>query len=254
MAKTNTLIVQGDSLDWLQQQQDNSIDLIITSPPYNLGNKKGGNVVVNSYKDNMEQTKYEKWQIEFLNECHRVLKENGALFYNHKNRYTKNGLIMPIKWIMETKLKLKQEIIWNRLTTADREGSKFAPLDERIFWLYKDKTFRLKRGAQNFTNIWEIKRPSQKYNMGHNATFPYELIYRIINSLEVDKNIIIVDPFCGTGTTLQVANNLGFINNIGIELNEQWITTIEVKAFMKNEFKETIPEIKTPYKRKGQNA
>lgn len=244
-----SVVINQDNMEWLSKQSDNSIDLIITSPPYNLGNKKGGNVVIDTYKDNLNNGDYETKQIEFLNECYRVLKPKGALFYNHKNRYDKGKLVVPYKWIFKSKLNIKQEIIWNRVTTADREASKFAPLDEKIFWLYKDKTFRLRRGAQNFTNIWEIKRPKVSENMGHKATFPYELIYRIINSLDVDKDITILDPYCGTGTTLHVANNLGFQNNIGIEYEQKWIDIIKEKANTKNDFFEKIPSIKNSYKK-----
>lgn len=88
-----------DVMDGLKLLDDNSIDLIITSPPYNkagfngiakrtkhcIWNKTidyGGDINV----DNMNEEDYEQWQIDILNECFRVLKNDGSMFYNHKLR------------------------------------------------------------------------------------------------------------------------------------------------------------------------
>ena len=102
-----------DVLEGLSKLDDNSIDLIITSPIYNKkgfnkGSSKvrkgdvwhhtidyGGDVNI----DNMDETDYENWQIDIINECIRVLKPNGSFFYNHKNRVRKNEMVSPLKWI-----------------------------------------------------------------------------------------------------------------------------------------------------------
>src|SRR5699024_12168971 len=69
---------------------DGSVDLIITSPPYNLGAKHHtGNKVFKAYSeysDDMPESVYQEWQKNILNECFRVLKDNGSMWYNHKNR------------------------------------------------------------------------------------------------------------------------------------------------------------------------
>ena len=88
-----------DVLEGLKNIDDNSIDLIITSPPYN---KVGLNGIQKGKKwnktidydgdpqnDNMDENEYQKWQLNILNELFRVLKEDGSLFYNHKNRIHK---------------------------------------------------------------------------------------------------------------------------------------------------------------------
>ena len=243
-------LINLDNMEYLQSLPDNSIDLIITSPPYNLKNK-GGDIKVDSYNDNVPNEVYETQQIKFLNECYRVLKPLGAMFYNHKNRYENNTIITPYSWLLKSQFKIHQEIVWNRKTTVDYNQSKFAPLDEKIFWLFKNKTFSLKRGAQNFTNIWDINRPTTNQNMGHKATFPYELIYRIINCLDMDySNSVLMDPYLGTGTTLQVGKNFNFKKLIGIEIDLNWVLVAEKKINTMYEFEELIPTIKKKWKDK----
>lgn len=238
-----------DCLNYLKELPDNSIDLIITSPPYNLKNK-GGDIKVNSYFDNLPNDYYENLQIEVLNECYRVLKPLGAFFYNHKNRYENNTVITPYSWILKSKFKLHQEIIWDRLTCVDFNKAKFAPVEEKIFWLFKDKTFTLKQQAVSFTNIWRIKRPNQKQNLGHKATFPPELIYRIINSLDYDfSNSICIDIYAGTGTTAQVCKDFNFKQVILCEINQAW-NDIIIQKIEQPYQKEELPLIKKTYNSK----
>lgn len=241
-------LILGNCLEKIKEMPDNSVDLIITSPPYNLKNK-GGDYLIDSYNDNVENTIYQIQQVYFLNECYRILKPTGALFYNHKNRYENGNVITPYSWILNTKFKINQEIIWNRITTVDYNSAKFAPLDEKIFWLYKDKTFKLKKGASKFTNIWEINRPKPSENMGHKATFPYKLIYRIINCLDMNcKESILLDPYLGSGTTLQVGKAFNFKEMIGIEIQEKWLDIAKQKINIKKHFKEELHTVDNPYK------
>jgi len=100
----------GDCLSILKDFPSSSVDLIITSPPYNLGKRHhtGGKYHI-PYFDNMPEAEYQKWQIEVLNECYRILKPTGSMMYNHKNRI-KNGVqITPYEWLLKTKFIIKQE-------------------------------------------------------------------------------------------------------------------------------------------------
>ena len=86
-------IYNEDCLETLARLEDSSIDLIITSPPYNKGAyakpKKGGlwNTTINydNYNDALEPEEYVSWQKKIISECMRVLKPSGSLFYNHKD-------------------------------------------------------------------------------------------------------------------------------------------------------------------------
>lgn len=87
------IIYNEDCLETLARMEDNSIDLIVTSPPYNKNfyatSKKDGNWhnVINyeNYNDSIEPKEYENWQRKIISECLRVLKLSGSLFYNHKD-------------------------------------------------------------------------------------------------------------------------------------------------------------------------
>lgn len=126
MLKTNR-IYNIDVMDGLKLLDDNSIDLIITSPPYNKaglngiqkGKKWKGTIDYNDdvNVDNIPEDEYQKWQIDFLNECFRVLKSDGSMFYNHKNRIHKGEIVSPYQWLFKTKFKIRQEIIWDRGST-----------------------------------------------------------------------------------------------------------------------------------------
>lgn len=87
----------GDCLEKLKLIEDNSIDCIVTSPPYNKGCKAGDakkyknkiwnpSISYDVYSDDMPEEEYEKWQIEVMNELWRTLKLSGSVFYNHKIR------------------------------------------------------------------------------------------------------------------------------------------------------------------------
>lgn len=88
-----------DCLEGMKQLDNESIDLIITSPPYNLGktHHTGNNRFKSygKYDDNMPEALYQQWQIEILNECYRVLKQDGSMWYNHKPRIKKGVCIHP---------------------------------------------------------------------------------------------------------------------------------------------------------------
>ena len=181
-------IFNEDCLEWLKKQEDNSVDLIITSPPYNLHNV-GGDLKILTYNDDKPENEYQEEQIEILNECYRVLKPTGLMFYNHKNRYVKKKMISPLEWLLKSKFDLRQEIIWNRLTCVDYNRFRFATLTERVYILQKDlNSFKFKQEAVKFNDIWNIARPKPKENFTHDATFPVELIYRIINSIDTNWN------------------------------------------------------------------
>ena len=131
-------IYNEDCLDGLKKLNDNSIDLIITSPPYNLGKQHHtGNKrfkSYNEYNDNMPEELYQQWQIEILNECYRVLKDDGSMWYNHKNRI-KNGVqISPYEWLLKTQFShlIKQEIVWfNGSQNFDK--IRFYPMTEKEY-------------------------------------------------------------------------------------------------------------------------
>ena len=115
-------LINDDCLKVLPTLADNSVDLIITSPPYNLGNNHHtGNKQHRAYDDNLPEIKYQEQQLQFLNECFKVLKEDGSLIYNHKNRIKKGKQLSPYEWIFKSNFVVKQEIVWiNRSQNFDK--------------------------------------------------------------------------------------------------------------------------------------
>ena len=84
------LLMKGDVLECMSDIPSNSVDCIFTSPPYNigLGKRKDTNIATyDSWEDNMSWEDYCEWQIRILDECYRILKEDGVLFYQHKDKF-----------------------------------------------------------------------------------------------------------------------------------------------------------------------
>lgn len=216
-------IICSDAKDILPKLPDNCIDLTITSPPYNKKEKYGGVLVkevkYDTYKDFLEEEQYQMEQVNILNEIYRITKMGGSLFYNHKVRYENGQMIHPVIWLYKTKWTIWQEIIWNRKIAGNIRGWRFWSVDERIYWLVKGKPKELPSEYAQMTSVWEIRPESGHKN--HPAPFPIELPYRIIKAVLHDKGIVL-DPFCGTGTTLVVAKILGK-DYIGIDISENYV-------------------------------
>lgn len=214
-----------DVLDGLRQLDDESIDIIITSPPYNKiglqGIQKGQkwNKTIdydgNPENDNMLESEYENWQIEILQECFRVLKKNGSMFYNHKNRIFKGEIVSPYKWLFKTPFKIRQEIIWDRGSSQNVNRCRFIPSSELIFWLTKSERPKFDRSRETlFKN--EIWRFTPQKRTEHPAPFPIELPNNIIPNVAQGEQITVLDPFMGSGTVALSAIQNG-CNYIGFE-------------------------------------
>lgn len=223
-------VVSGDCRVILTQLPDNSIDMGVTSPPYNKGeNKKGWlvkNVKYNGVSDKLPEDEYQRQQVEVLNELYRIIKPGGSFFYNHKIRWEKGIMLHPMDWLRKTKWNIRQEIIWDRMIAANIRGWRFWQVDERIYWLYKPKHDNdligdeLEAKHALLTSIWRF---SPERNNEHPAPFPLALPIRCIYSIMNDKKGIVIDPYCGSGTTLLAAKLLGH-QYIGIEISDEYRT------------------------------
>lgn len=201
-------IICGDCLEIMKKMPSKSVDVIITSPPYNLLNSTGNGLKKNTncgkwknaaikdgykeYDDNMPYDEYIAWQRECVEQMCRLIKEDGAVFYNNKNR-VQSGLLQDRGEIVRG-FPLRQIIIWKRSGAINFNKGYFLPTTEQIYMLC-NKDFRLVDGANKHTDVWEIK---QEMKNPHPAPFPEELIDRIISST---SGQIILDPFAGSGTT-----------------------------------------------------
>ncbi len=227
-------IYKEDCLVTLSKMEDNSVDLIITSPPYNKNahaTDKGSNdkwkslrgrqIPYDEYSDNMPQEEYEEWQRNVIRECLRVLKPTGSLFYNHKDILV-NGLIIPPKWVYD--FPLHQQIIWNRGSSLANDPHYFQPITEYVYWIVKDsQQFYFNKSAAFFRqSVWNI---NFEINTEHPAPFPQKLVGNIILTCS-KENDLVYDPYMGSGTTALMAV-LNKRNYIGSEISENYIALAE---------------------------
>jgi len=207
-------IICGDTLKVMQNLPNDSIDLIVTSPPYNLKNSTGNGMkdgrggkwanaaLINGYShhnDCMPHKEYVQWQRECLKEMVRIIPEDGAIFYNHKWR-VQGGLLQDRHDIIEG-FPVRQIIIWQRNGGINFNPGYFLPTYEVIYLITKPK-FKLAKKANSNGDIWKF---GQEVKNPHPAPFPIALIERCISSTNAE---IILDPFMGSGTTALAAKKL----------------------------------------------
>jgi modification methylase len=205
----------GDCVELMNKMPAGSVGCIVTSPPYNLKNSTGNGMrdgrggkwptaqLINGYdnhEDSMPHEKYVAWQRECLTAMMRVLRQDGAIFYNHKRR-VQGGLLQDRQDIVEG-FPVRQIIIWKRSGGINFNPGYFLPTYEVIYLICKPD-FRLAPKANAFGDVWDIPQDSGN---PHPAPFPVELAQRCIQSTTAE---IILDPFIGSGQTAIAADVCG---------------------------------------------
>ncbi len=220
----------------------NSVDLIVTSPPYNL------DMPYDQHKDVSEYEVYKKWSAKWLATAHRVLISGGRLCLNIPLDTNKGGqrpFTADLTTIaMQQGFKYHSTIVWaeNNISRRTAWGSwlkatapyVIAPV-ETIVILYKDEWNRGKVNKANqgrksgisrdefiaWTNgLWEFNGESAK-RIGHPAPFPVALAERCIKLFSFESDMIL-DPFMGSGTTAIAAlKNKRTV--IGTDISQQYI-------------------------------
>ena len=214
------------------------VDLIFTSPPYNLGVSAGvgfghyvdsagmrqrggggkwaGGELAHGYGDHsdaMSMEEYEAWQRDFLSLAWTRLTDNGAIYYNHKPRVQAGTLWTPL--CLNPDLPVRQIVIWARAGGVNFAPTHYLPTHEWIVVLAKPD-FRLKsKGASGVGDVWQV---TQESGIDHPAPFPIGLPARAI---ETTSPTVVLDPFAGSGTTLVAAKAAG-VRAIGIEKTERY--------------------------------
>ena len=219
----NYQLHHGDCLDVIRLMPDAAFTYGITSPPYNLGNdswdmgvsgsgvRKGIGYV--NHSDSMNQADYEAWQVELLNELYRAASPGASFFYNHKTRTLNGELIHPMRWLSQSRWVIRQEIVWDRISTHNHEPRLFWPVDERIYWLTKGKP-TLRDVNVGLPSVWREFGPVN--NTWHPAPFTIALPRMLLKSVNAQAGDTIIDPFAGSCTTIKAALEIG-CNAIGID-------------------------------------
>tara|TARA_R110000824_G_C14968610_1_gene652843 strand:- start:30 stop:713 length:684 start_codon:yes stop_codon:yes gene_type:complete len=219
-------LINDDCLKVLPTLEESSVDLIITSPPYNLGNNHHtGNKQHKAYNDNLPEAEYQEQQLQFLNECFKLLKETGSLIYNHKNRIRRGRQLSPYEWIFKSNFVVKQEIVWvNRSQNFDK--MRFYPFTERLYWLTKKPETKL-FNAINHYDVFDWKEWKPVGTKGnHTRAFPEKMVEDILKCFPNAE--VVLDPYMGSGTTGVVAKNLNR-EFIGIELDKTYFDMAQTR-------------------------
>lgn len=196
------------------------VGLILTSPPYNLsgdGNKPTGTHFRNlgggyeDHTDDMPHGEYVAWQHDVLRLCWSTLADDGAIFYNHKPIVRGNQVRTPLE-LVPPEVPCRQIVVWDRRSGFNRQLTYFVPAHEWIMMLARP-AFRLT--TRSVDDVWRIPFET---GSEHPAPFPLSLARLAVESTSAE---IVVDPFCGSGTTLRAAKDAGR-RAIGIELSERY--------------------------------
>lgn len=200
-------IINADVMTAMANMADGSVDIFVTSPPYNLGESSGGGFkgsrgrgkwknakLADGYQghnDAMPYEDYVAWQRAFLLECWRLIPEDGAIFYQHKNRVQNGVLRTPHD--LNPGLPLRQIIIWDRGSGMNFNRAFATPSHEVIYVFAKPK-FRFRKGH----GLKDVIKALPDRGNPHPAPFPVELPRMIIAATDAKT---VCDPFCGSGST-----------------------------------------------------
>ena len=237
-------LILGDCLAELRSMESESIDVVVTSPPYNIG------VVYRTYQDKKPRQDYLTWLGSVGREIARVLKPTGSLFLNVGNTNTDPWIAPDVAGAFRSSFVLQNQIAWVKsVSIGNNTVGHFKPITSRrylnqnfesVFHFtktgaveidrmavgvpFKDKSniarWGHRRDRRCAGNVWfipydTVKSRAQKFD--HPAGFPVELPKRCIR-LHGTGAPVVLDPFLGAGTTLIAAEQLGAAG-IGIEVD-----------------------------------
>ena len=222
------------SSESMSELPDNSIHLMITSPPYN---------VAKEYDEDLSLEEYLKFLNRVWRETYRVLVPGGRVCINVANLGRKPYIPLHsyiIQGMLEIGYLMRGEIIWNKAASASPStawGSWLSAtnpvlrdIHEYILIFCKETFSREKRDKKNTIkkeqflewtkSVWTFPAVSAK-KIGHPAPFPEELPYRLIQ-LYSFKDDVILDPFAGSGTTCLAALKAGR-KYVGYDNNPEYV-------------------------------
>jgi len=215
--------------------QDESIDLIVTSPPYDI------DVKYQNYDDNLPYDQYLDFTRKWLSNVRSLTRPDGRLCLNiplDKNKGGQQSVCADITTIAkEVGWKYHSTIIWNEQNISRRTAwgswmSASAPYVitpvETILVMYKNRWKKIQKGKSDITRdefiqwtngVWNFSGES-KTKIGHPAPFPIELPKRCIKLFSFQGETVL-DPFLGSGTTLIACLQTHRVG-IGVEINREY--------------------------------
>lgn len=218
-------LVLGDAITIMKEIEENSVDLIIADPPYNVLKKQMK--YDKEWWDEFEsETEYRNFTINYLIQFHRIMKEKSSCFIFWSERHLK--LFLDI--IKTSKFNLYKILIWHYPNiTKGFSNNRWINTFDFIFHLVKgDKPqiFKPSFGKGENRDVMIFAKPQSNFKKDrkvHPTQKPLRLIMQLIKLCSNEEDIIL-DPFMGSGTTA-VACRLLNRNFIGIEKDKSWIDT-----------------------------
>ncbi|MDL1910461.1 site-specific DNA-methyltransferase [Chloroflexi bacterium CFX6] len=248
--RTDGVVILNDDILKTSAIEPGSVDLVVTSPPYNV------DVQYNSHRDDISYADYLKFSEKWLARCFDFLRNDGRLCMNiplDKNKGGQQSVGADLTTLAkQIGYKYHSTIVWNEGNISRRTAwgswmSASAPFViapvELIVVLYK-KTWKKTGGSKrsdvardefmNWTNgLWTFNGESKK-KIGHPAPFPLELPKRCVKLFSYVGDTVL-DPFMGSGTTLLAAAMLGR-KAIGVEVDKGYCKLAKTRM-------ETAPEL-----------
>lgn len=243
-------IYHSDCLSAMDRIDSESIDIVVTSPPYNI------DLGYNSYQDDRAEDEYLAWMEHVAKSIKRILKNDGSFFLNITGSNRKPWLPFLLAARLRDVFELQNHIVWVKSIAVDRESSgHFKPIagarfthhnHEHIFHFTKKGSVQLDRLAIGvpFTDKSNISRFGHSYDLrcrgntwyipyktvnskikkfSHPAVFPYELPLWCIY-LHGKSDAVVFDPFLGSGSTIVAAEHAG-CRGVGVELDDVYVQT-----------------------------
>ena len=209
-------IYNEDCIEGMKNISDNSIDLIVTDPPY-LVKYKTGRRKDKSHKFTKEILNDDNEQLlkDYIKECHRIMKNDTAMYM-----FCSSNKVDFFKQELEKYFTIKNMIIWvkNNHTAGDLQSA-FGRKYEIVFLVNKGRS---KFNGTRLTDVWEFKRVAGKGQLHQNQK-PVEMIEQCIEK-HSNENDVVFDGFMGSGTTAIACINTNR-NYIGFELDEEYYET-----------------------------
>jgi site-specific DNA-methyltransferase (adenine-specific) len=235
------------SSETMEELPDNSVHLMVTSPPYNVGKEYDENLTLNEYRTFLKKV----WS-----EVKRVLVPGGRACINIANLGRKPYIPLHafiIEDMLDLGFLIRGEIIWNKASRSSpstawgswlsAKNPTLRDIHEYILVFSKNTFSRESLGRKStiskdefleFTkSVWTFA-PEPATKIGHPAPFPVELPYRLIQLYTFESEIVL-DPFMGSGQTAIAAIKTGR-HYVGYEINEEYVKLAErrIKEFSLN--------------------
>jgi site-specific DNA-methyltransferase (adenine-specific) len=226
------------NLETMAKMPNNFLNLIVTSPPYNITRNSSLTERYDSYEDNKTDLEYINYTINLFKEFYRVLKTNSIVLYNmsYGNKNPNIMILTIADLIRNTNFTLADIIIWKKQSATPNNVShnKLTRICEYVFVLCRKseyKTFNsnkknvntMESGQLVYENIFNFINASNndESNDLNKATFSTEFVRKLLN-IYAKENSLVYDPFMGTGTTAK-ACIIDKHNFIGSELSQKQV-------------------------------